>query len=257
MRITRFLPVLAVATAMAVAACDSTGTGPRAGGNTSFRLSQTGASGAAASLVSLDEGQGGGSHANRLSLSDIQSIMIHFTGVAALPVVHTDSADELAWVRLAAAHPMWINLLNLPTTAASGLLVLRDQLPPGTYGHLRLLFDSAAITFAHTVTLGKDGHTRTFLADSTYPLFIGGFNSAENMTDEDADDANHFGIVVPATTFTVGNDTTATIDIVFNPGATVQRVFLTGKGLRMTPVIRAARQADADDQNGDHDGDND
>ncbi len=251
MRMIALVPMLALAAT--VVACDSTGTAPRSGGNTSFRLSQVGSSGAAASLVALDDHEGGGGHANRLNLADIRSIMIHFTGIAALPILaNDDSAEEAQWVKLAAVHPMWINLLDLPTKPDSGLLVQRGTLPAGTFGHLRLLFDSSTITFAQTVQLQHGDQTKTFFADSTYPLCIGGFNSADSMTEKDADDANHFGIVVPATTFTTKSDSASTIDVVFNPGATVQRVFLTGKCLRMTPVIRAARQEEPEDTAGEH-----
>ncbi len=254
MRITLFLPVLAVA--VAVAACDGTGTSPSGRGNTTFRLSQAG-SGASASLIALDEngGSGGGSRGrHNLSLSDIKAIDVRFTGVAALPKLHTDTANEIEWLTFPAAHPLTVDLLQLPTTMATALLLERDNLPPGTYGNLRLLFDEATITFANPVTLDVGNTVRTFAADSTYPLCIGGFPKDTIMTAKDADDSNHFGIFVPNTTINVGTDTTATVDLVFNTGATVQRVFVTPKCIRMVPVIRSVS---TDEEGNEHEGGND
>ncbi len=255
MRITWFLP--AVALAVAVAACDGTGTSPSGRGNTTFRLSQAG-SGASASLIALDENGGGGGGArgrHSLSLSDIKSIDIRFTGVAALPKLHTDTANEVEWVTFPAAHPVEVNLLQLPTTMATALLLERDNLPPGTYGNLRVLFDQATITFANAVTLAEGNNVRTFAADSTYPLCIGGFpRDTLMMTEKDADDSNHFGIFVPNTTINVGTDTTSTVDLVFNTGATVQRVFVTPRCIRMVPVIRSVS---TDEEGNEHEGGND
>ena len=255
MRITAFLPVLVLAAT--VVACDSTGTSPNGRANATFRLSQAGGGGAVASLIALDEGDRGGDHHGRrsLALTDIKSILIRFTGLAALPILDTDTAGEIQWVTFQAAHVVAVNLLALPTDTAHALILQRGTLPSGSYGHLRLLFDQASITFANTVTLQKGDSTRTFFADSTYPLFIGGFPNDTIMTAKDADDANHFGIFVRNMTLTVGKDTASTVDVVFDPGATVQRVFVTGKGIRLVPVIRTVVH-DADDENEGHQGSN-
>lgn len=243
MRYKVMFPVLALA--FLAAACDQ-GTGPAGGrADTRFLISQS-SGGASASMVALADGSSADDgHGNRLSLSDVRSINVHVTGVAALPLGN-DSSEDRDWVHLTAT-PRWLNLLALPTKADSGLLVARGNLPAGTYGHLRLLFDSANIVFARTVTLGHDGHTRTFYADSTYKLYAGGFgmpDDDEHENEQDAEDADHFGIVVPATTFTVANDSASTIAIVFNPGQSLQKVLVTGKGLRIQPVLGAAKQHD-------------
>ncbi|HEX9108301.1 MAG TPA: DUF4382 domain-containing protein [Longimicrobiales bacterium] len=243
-RFTALVPALAFA---ALAACDQGSTGPSATGNTTFRLSQ-GSSTAAASLIALDD-HGDGDHGDNnasVPLADIKAIDVRVTGIAALPLGN-DSLSDDQWFKLSTPHPMTLNLLALPTKADSGLLVTRGNLPAGTYGHLRILFDTATITFARTDTLGHGKSVRVFKADSTYPLFIGGFGMPnDTVSDKDDDDANHFGIVVPATTFTVSKDTSSTISIVFNPGASVRRVLVTGHGLRLAPVIFAARHEDAD-----------
>jgi len=242
----------ALAVAALAAACDQA-TGPLATrGNTSFTLSQTSGAGAVASLVTLDdrEGNGHGPNSANVPLDAIQRIDILATGVAALPL-DNDSLRDDQWIRVLAPSPIDLDLLALPTNPDSGLIVTRGSLPPGQYGHLRILFDTATITFARTITLGQGNGMRTFKADSTYPLFIGGFGMpADTVSDKDDDDANHFGIVVPATTFTVSNDTTSTIAIVFNPGASVRRVLVTGHGLRLAPVIVAARRPDNDNDQG-------
>ncbi len=250
-RLTALVPALVVVAA--IAACDQ-GTGPiSARGLTTFTLSQTGGTGAAASLVTLDDNDGGHGHTNSVPLSAIKRIDILATGIAALPIGN-DSLEDLGWIKLLAPKPVDLNLLALPTSADSGFVVLRGNLPPGKYGHLRILFDTATITFAQTITLSHDHFSRTFHADSTYPLFIGGFGMPpDTVSDKDDDDANHFGIVVPATTFTVAKDTASTISIVFNPGASVRRVLVTGHGLRLSPVILAAKHEDNDHQGGNHD----
>ncbi len=254
-RFTALVPALAV---LAIAACDQ-GTGPStARGLTTFAISQTNGTGAAASLITLDDHDsvpGPGPHQNSVPLSDIKSIDILATGVAALPIGN-DSLEDLGWIKLLAPKPVLLDLLALPTNPDSGFVVMRGTLPPGKYGHLRILFDTATITFTQTVTLSHDHFTRTFHADSTYPLFIGGFGMPpDTVSDKDDDDANHFGIVVPATTFTVTKDSTSTIDIVFNPGATVRRVLVTGHGLRLAPAIVAAprpKHEDADSGKANH-----
>lgn len=245
------VPALVV---VAMAACDQ-GTAPLGAGNTQFLLSQSGGSGATASLITLDDGDGhgGDNHGNRNSipLADIRSIVVRVTGVAVLPE-GDDSVRDDQWIKLMAVHPTLLNLLALPTKADSGLKIVRGTLPAGTFDHLRLLFDSAAITFAQTVTVGHDNHMRTFKADSTYPLIIGGIGMPpDSVSDKDNDDANHFGIFVPGTTFTVGKDSSTTITIVFNAGESVKRVIVTNKGLRLAPVILAAKHEDADS---DHEG---
>ncbi len=248
MRMTVLVPILALAAA--VAACDST-SGPHSG-RTTFRLKPASGSGATASMVALDEGgRGKGDHGStQLTLSDIQSINIHFTDIAALPLSASNQVnEEAAWVLLPPAQPMWINLLALP---ANGLVVDRDNLPAGTYGDLRLLFDEANIVFAHDVTI--DG--RTFVAGQPYPLFIGGLNTSSNMTLQDADDANAFGIFVPAATFTVDNNTAQTIDIVFNSGNSLQNVFVIGNGVRLVPVFGATDE-DQNNSRGNHNGGDD
>lgn len=252
-RLTALVPALAIVAA--VAACDQ-GTGPNSSrGLTTFTLSQTSATGAVASLVTLDDNDGGHGHTNAIPIAAIKRIDIKATGIAALPLGN-DSLEDLGWIKLLAPKPVDLNLLALPTNPDSGFVVTRGNLPPGKYGHLRILFDTATITFAQTVTLSHDNFTRTFHADSTYPLFIGGFGMPpDTVSDKDDDDANHFGIVVPATTFTVAKDTTSTISIVFNPGASVRRVLVTGHGLRLAPVIVAAKHEDRDTahKGGDHD----
>ena len=240
MRYKILFPVVALA--VAAAACDQ-GTGPAgARANTRFLLSQT-TSGASASVVALADGSDGGGHGNSVPPSAVQAINVHVTGVAALPLGN-DSLQDRDWVHLSAT-PRWLNLLALPTKADSGLQVARGNLPAGTYGHLRLLFDSANIVFAQTVTLGHGNHVRTFFADSTYKLFAGGFDMPDDedeANEQEAEEADHFGIVIPATTFTVANDSTSTITIVFNAAQSLQRVLVTGKGLRIQPIMGAARE---------------
>ncbi len=252
-RWTALVPALAL---VVMAACDQGSTGPRTAGNTQFLLSQVGGSGAAASVITLDDGHGGmHGNPNSVPLADIKSIDVRVTGIAVLPVGN-DSVKDDQWIKLNAVKPTLLDLLALPTKADSGLKIVRGTLPAGTYDHLRLLFDSASITFAQNATVGRDNHTRTFKADSTYPLVIGGIGMPpDSVSDNDRDDeaANHFGIFVPGTTFTVAKDTTTTISLVFNAGESVKRVILTSKGLRLAPVLLAARHEDADsDSHGGH-----
>lgn len=231
MRMTSLASLLSLAATLA--ACDGVSTAPHSG-RTAFRLMPASSGGAVASLVALDDHDGKGQHGNsQLTLADVQAINIHFTDIAVLPISASNQVnDEAAWILLPPAQPTWINLLTLPP---AGLLVDRDNLPPGTYGDLRLLFDEATIVFARNVNL----FGQTFVAGQPYPLFIGGLDTSPSMTLQDADDGNAFGIFVPATTFTVNNTTGQTIEITFNSMASVQEVFLVGRGVRLVPVINA------------------
>ncbi len=230
MRITSLAPLLALAATLA--ACDGVSTAPHSG-RTTFRLMPGSAGGAVASLVALDDHDGGQHGSSQLTLADIQAINVHFTDIAVLPLSASNEVnDEAAWVLLPPTQPTWINLLALPP---AGLVVDRDNLPPGTYGDLRLLFDEATIVFARNVSL----FGQTFVAGQPYPLFIGGLNTSPSMTVQDADAGNAFGLFVPATTFTVNNTTGQTIDIVFNSMASLQDVFVIGRGVRLIPVINA------------------
>lgn len=240
--IRRLTPLLQILALAAAAACDQGSTAPRTAGNTSFVISQGPAAAAAASLITLDDGGGhpGRDSSNSVPLSAIKSIDVRVTGIAVLPIGN-DSIRDDQWIKLSTPGPVNLNLLALPTKADSGLLVTRGTLPPGKYGHLRILFDTATITFKETVSLLHGDSTHVFKADSTYPLFIGGFGMPDHDEDEaQAEADNHFGIVVPATTFTVTSDSSSTISIVFDAGSSVRRVVVTGDGLRLAPVLLAA-----------------
>jgi hypothetical protein len=219
-RLTILVPALALVAAGT--ACDRSSTSPNAAA-TRFVISQVAPSGATASLVALDDNSGPpDDRGNSVPLSAIASIDVEVTGVAALPVGEDPGVDA-DWVKI-------------PVDPSVGTLAA------GTYDHVRILFDQATITLTQTLTLGNGSNVQTYEAGTPYPLYIGGFGLPDDCTQQQAEDGNHFGIVIPATTFTVTGTAGETVSIAFDPNASVKRVLVTGHGLRLAPVITAAKQ---------------
>lgn len=215
LRATAKLGAFALALSLPLAACDE-GMGLAGRGQMRVALARTG-SGPSAAVVAAD--LVGGSF-DRVDLSAVQSINVRITAVQA----HRGAGeDESGWVSLSLSAPATLNLLALPTDSASGLVVAADSLEAGTYGNLRLRFDSATITFKQDVQVGQ----RTFVAGTAYPLTIP--SGAQT------------GIKVPLGGFTVPEGGSATATILFDASTSVQNVLATGAGVLMTPVLRARR----------------
>lgn len=241
---------LLLGVALPLAACDEGATSPSAGAETTILLNRSGSASAAlepsysAALLAL---------AGPVSVSDVKSINVTVTEVQALrldagslpdtAVADTTASDTTAaggeddeseeegrWVSFKVTAPTTINLLALPTTADAGLQLASGDIEPGTYGRLRIVFSEANVTFARDVRVGGGPMAKTYAADSTYTLLVGG---GERNT-----------IMVPTGGFTVGTDSATAVLVTFDGAASVRKVIATPKGIRMTPVLFAREKGD-------------
>jgi hypothetical protein len=196
-------------------------------------LRQESGAGAASRAAVADVAAGLTTAGGRVSLGDVKSIDVTITQVQALPAGANEDAEG-GWVSLPVVAGGKLDLLALPSQAASAVQLARGTLPAGEYRNLRLLFtDGATITFAHDVTAGGGAAAVTYRASTAYPLDIPGASKA--------------GIKVPLGTFTVPPTGGATIDVTFSGPATVgsvePNVVATPHGVKMTPVLVARGRA--------------
>lgn len=220
--------------ALPLAACEGL-TDPSAGGQTTVVL-RRGATASAALSPSYSAAVSealGAALAGPVGLGDVQSIEISVTQVQALPVtadsVAADTASEGrgGWRTLDVSAASKINLLALPTAAESGLTLARGELAPGVYRNLRILYDTATITFAKDVTAGGGPAAKTYKAGEPYRLEIGGGK-----------------IKIPTGGFTVGAEAGETVVVTFDAAASVRKVIVTPNAVRMTPVLTGAKKGD-------------
>jgi len=205
----------ALALSLSLMACDEP-TGPDRG-SLSVRMSRDDAATAAAAAVAADLVQ---ATMGPVALDAVASIDITITSIQ----VQREGEDEEngPWVTLDLVAPATVNLLALPTEGGEGLLVATDEVEPGTYAHLRLLFSDASITLAQDVTLGAT----TFTAGTAYELKI---PSGEQT-----------GIKVQLGGVEVPEGGAAEVELLFDAATSVGNVLVTGHGLQMTPVLRVA-----------------
>jgi hypothetical protein len=124
------------------------------------------------------------------------------------------------WYRFDVVGSGRIDLVHLPTTAGTGLLLASADVPPGVYAHARLFVSGATIWF-HTPV---DAGAYTFAADTGYTVTIPSADSTGIKTDA--------GFTVP--------DGGGTIELAFDPGAAIRNASATGTGtVVLTPVLRS------------------
>jgi hypothetical protein len=207
--------VLALALAFPLTACEDV-TGPGAG-SLSVRLSRDDA-GPTAALVAADLVQ---ASMGVVALDAVQSIDVTIAAIQVQP----EGADGASgpWVTLDLATPTSVNLLALPTEDGTGLLVATDQVEAGAYGHLRLLFSNATITFSQDVILGAT----TYTAGTEYALIIP--SGAQT------------GIKLELGGIEVPEGGAAEVELVFDAALSVGNVLATGAGIQMTPVLHVEK----------------
>jgi Domain of unknown function (DUF4382) len=168
---------------------------------------------AAANIVSSELGV--------LNVSQIDSMFVRITAVSALRQDADTSDSSGGWVtiQLADSGGKRINLLKLPKVGVDSIKLAQGSLKAGTYKNIRLIFDSAAtsITLKEDVTVGNFN----FLKNTPYSLRVPS------------------GVIkVPAAGFTISEDSLSTINLVFEPGTSVQTIVATGSGkLQINPVL--------------------
>jgi hypothetical protein len=133
-----------------------------------------------------------------------------------------DNEGRDGWITLSVTGNGHLNLLSLPTSADSGLVVATDSVPPGTYEHLRLFVTNPMIFFRKDIVTPAGD---TLKAGTGYPVFIPSADStgAAMRTDEP--------FVIP----TGGGN----VPVFFDKDDTIRRIVITGNGrIVVPPVIR-------------------
>lgn len=235
---TRF-PLVALTVVLSLAACeDGVGT---ADGATQVLLASA-APASASQVPSVGElgtlhngpghgrmgpGDGSGPIHDLVPVEAVASVVVTLTGVEArlLRRGMGPTFGSEGWVTLEVPEGTTLDLLSLP---ADGLPVAAGDLEPGTYGHVRLLFSDATITFNEDVVIADSAtaDTLVFEAGTAYPLTIGR-GSAD-------------WILVPTAEFTVTEEEGVDVVIEFDPEASIRGIAVLDDGtLVMPPVLRA------------------
>lgn len=208
--------VLAVAALLTLAACDATG--PEGTGEARVTLSSAPAvAGAVVAHAVVAQAVESGALVGNVSLEDVASIDVTISGCQA--VLRNQDPSDAAWVdlELAAGATNPIDLLSLP---ASGLVIARADLPAGSYGFLRIFFESATITLVNDVTVGQVTYRA---ADSPHELIIpSGLQT---------------GIKIPTASFEVLEESAEDVTIEFEPALSVRTITATPHSLMMSPVL--------------------
>ncbi|HSL69201.1 MAG TPA: DUF4382 domain-containing protein [Longimicrobiales bacterium] len=206
LRWTKLLPLLFV-----LPACDALG--PDATGQARLFLARGSAASAAVS------GSDGVAEAP-LTLSAVESIIVHITGVQVLAEGNDDSAWET--LEFAAGAATTVDLMQLPEEGAQALLFANGEVDVGQYANVRLLIDdSATIVLTQAVKVGN-----TTLPPDTYALRIP--SSLQS------------GLKINLPSFMVEENETEDATLVFDNATAIGTVVVTGNGvLQMSPVLRA------------------
>jgi hypothetical protein len=207
--------------AITIVACSEDSTGPRsANGGLQLRVSQQ--VGAASSVLEASTLDGAPTPA--VVRQQVSSVEVTLTAVHALRIGASEE-DESGWVQIPIVPAQSIELLALPTTAGNAMVLPRGDLQAGSYRNIRLVVENATITFREPVTVGP----RIWAAATPHPLRIPGPSETR--------------LLIPTARFEIGpldgNDDLTVIDLVFNPGTSVQNIAATPNFILMAPVLLA------------------
>jgi uncharacterized protein DUF4382 len=134
-------------------------------------------------------------------------------------------ADSNAWVSLDLSSPVTIDLMALPTSGSSPLVVASGSVQAGAYGSVRLFVTNPQVTFKGDVTLG----TSLFQAGVAYDVTLPSGAQTGLKTD--------VSFTVEAS---ANGGATADVPLLFDEGATLTNVAVTGTStIMLAPVIRA------------------
>lgn len=156
-----------------------------------------------------------------ISKDAVQSLTITVNEIQFLPkAAEAQAADEGVWISLVVDATF--DLMALPTTDGSPLVIATGSLDVGNYGDVRLFVASAQIVFKQDVSLGVSLNTFT-AGEPGYPVDIPSGPETGIKTDAE---------------FTVEADTD--VSLLFSPSATFLNVTGTGDGhVILAPVIRS------------------
>ena len=220
---------LAVVGAAVGVACQGAATDPGATAAVSVTMQRVGAGTAAQAAAGWFASASGGM--GRIDLATVDSLMVTLDRIEFLPAVQ-DEGDENGengdgegggWVPLD-VEDVRFDLLALPTTDETGIVLVTGELPVGDYLRVRLFVTDPMVWFNTPILLGQ---AFTFDADVGYEVFIPSGDQTGIKTDQ--------GFSVPEG----GGD----VALVFDENASLANVAATGNGsVILAPVIRVTGQ---------------
>ncbi|HEX9631380.1 MAG TPA: DUF4382 domain-containing protein [Gemmatimonadales bacterium] len=216
---------LAVLGAAVGAACQGQPGDPDATAAVSVTMQRVGAGTAAQAAAGWFASATGGM--GRIDLATVDSLMVTLDRIEFLPAVQ-DEGDENGengdgegggWVSLD-VEDVRFDLLALPTTDETGIVLVTGELPVGDYLRVRLFVTDPMVWFNTPIQLGQ---AFTFDPDVGYDVFIPSGDQTGIKTDQ--------GFSIPEG----GGDVT----LVFDENASLANVAATGNGrVILAPVIR-------------------
>lgn len=215
--------LLALTAVFALTACED-GTGPAGTGEAQVILTSTDGT---ASSVATSVATSTPTVARSATLDQVSSITVEVERVEVRPAGSQSSAAG-PWVSLDLTTTTSLDLMDL---GATGVEIAADDVEAGDYRGVRLFLGNATITFNEDVTFGSGPEEQTFAGGVAHDLIIP--SSGET------------GVKIPEASFTVEEDATGTVEITFDPAASVQNVNLSAEGIMMAPVLVAGGDSGA------------
>jgi len=189
--------------------------GPEASGDVDVTLQQSAAI-LAQGIVSGDASM------TLVDADTVESLTVRVTTIQFLPQGR-DEADNGSWVTLELGTPALVDLMELPAEGESPLVIASGSVQVGTYGHVRLYTDSAAIQFKGPISIGVASE---FEGGVAYEVEIPSVEQTGINTD------------VSFTVEADGDGILNEVNLLFDTGSTFQNVAATGNGkVTLTPVI--------------------
>ena len=215
------LSVLAL-TAVVAAGCDTVG--PDGTGNVQVTMQKIASATATQALANGFASAADGSYAP-IDLDNVESFTVQITSIEFLPV--TADENDAAWIRLpldpaVALDPaVTLDLLTLPTSGDSPIVIAAGPVDEGAYRMVRLLVSGGTIVFDADISVGQF----TFAAGNPgYGVTIPSGAQIGLKTD---------------LAFTVGEGGSTEVSLLFDESATFQNATATGSGtVILTPVLR-------------------
>lgn len=155
-----------------------------------------------------------------IDLNNVTSFAVEITSVEFLPVTANEEND-IAWIRLSLDPAVTLDLLALPTSEDSPIVLTVGLVDEGAYRMVRLLVSGGTIMFDADVSVGQF-------------TFAGAPESHLVTIPSGAQTGLKTNLV-----FTIGEGGSTEVNLLFDESATFQNVIATGSG---TVIIRPMLQ---------------
>ncbi len=204
----RMRSMTALCAVFTLVACgdDSAGLAPRDAGTLVVRLSQTAT--AAANELSAAQAR-----------DDVRKVMVTVNAISALRDGGSDNVDS-DWVRTVIEPAITIDLMDLPVDGEGALSLSRADFDDGSYRSLRLHVSRATIEFTTDVQVGP----RSWVAGEAHELRIPPQTEQSRIT-------------IPSAAFIIRDGEATVVDLVLQPGTSVQSIAATPNFILMAPVL--------------------